>query len=315
MILLPLLLLTSFTGFSQAESDRITAKNQDWTFTLKATMADFPSRHALEEAAHSCVDAPDNVCVVVDPGHHWTSVHYGTSTSVSRSDYNTIAAAGNSYFKQGDFAGGIIAIGERAMVSVKNTQSAASVVPPVTSTVKPSKPTTGDTTGDSWLWFGLFMAVLASAIVFVWYRLSRRQKKLDEDMSSYREERNEYLDANVDRIIKTDSAPKSRPPPPAPMRPSAVVPQTVVHEHYNSSNNDMLTGVLLGQAMSSPPPAPPAPPVVVVHETPSYSPPSRSSSSDDSSSSSSSWGSDSGSGGSDWGGGGGFDGGGGGSDW
>ncbi len=323
MISLALIFISSIQGFSDEGAARITAQAQNWTFNFNAIMGEYPSRNALENAAHDCILAPNDVCVVVDPSHRWTSVHFGKATNVPKADFNAISAAGNSYFKNKDFAGGVVAIGNSAMNSVTNAQAlAAQRQTQQTQTTQIQTATTSSDNSAIWLTF--LVIILAALVVWAFVYLARRQKRLDAEMDSYREERNEFLDANVNRILED----KPKPSPfgrSAPIRdltandvktvmrphaPAPIPPQTV-HHHHNSNDN-FVTGMIVGNVLSNPAPTR----VVereVVRETPKES--SRSSwgssnSSDDSSSSS--W--DSGGGGSDWGGGS-DDSGGGGSDW
>lgn len=312
-------------GFSDSDTARITTKAQDWTFNLKATMGEFTSRNALEQATHECVQTPSDVCVVLDPSHRWTSVHFGNATGVPVAQFNIISAAGNSFFKSKDWAGGVIAIGERTAYSVKQAQQAAEAALTAPQPRPSQVAAKASEDGLSTFWIVLLTSIAAIGLIWLFIALYNRQKRLDADMDSFREERNEFLDANVNRILEdkpkttqpspvfatSRTQPVYRPAPPAPMKPQQT---TVIHEHHSHNSNDgFVTGMLVGSMNS------PAPRVVerVVERAPepvrrSEPEPERKSSSWFSDSSS-----DSGGGGSSWGGGdsGGSDSGGGGSDW
>lgn len=317
--MLVMLFVSAFAqGFSDSDTARITTKAQDWTFNLKATMGEFTSRNALEQATHECVQTPSDVCVILDPSHRWTSVHFGNATGVPVAQFNVISAAGNSFFRTKDWAGGVIAIGERTAFSVKQAQTAAEAALTAPTPVATQTVVKAPSEGLSTFWIVLLTLTLAVGLIWLFVVLYRRQLKLDSDMDSFREERNEFLDANVNRILEDKPKPQPIARVSAPVYRPAPIPQPttrVIHEHHNHSSNDgFITGMLVGQSMN-----PPAPRVVerVIERAPepvrrSEPEPERKSSSWFSDSSS-----DSGGGGSSWGGGdsGGSDSGGGGSDW
>jgi uncharacterized membrane protein YgcG len=331
MILSVLFMLVSAAqGFSPEEASRINSAAQDWTFQFKAFQAEYPSRNAIEVAASNCITGPSDVCALVDPIHRWTSVHFGTATSVPKEDFNLIAASGNSFFKNKDFAGGIIAIGNRTMLSVKQVQKVASDAPVQTQMSVESQPSKVDNTG--WYWFSGIFLILSLFIGYFMYRAFKNQKKLDEEMKSYKEEKLEFMNANVNRMVTEDSKSKQEEPkisfketvfvepiqktpyPSSKRKRKAVsvppvtnTPPTIIHNHHH--DNGIADSILISQAIQ--------PRVVVVEAPRAREPdpePVRKSSSWSSSDSSSY---DSGGGGSDWGSsdsGGGFDSGGGGSD-
>ncbi len=282
-----------------------------YPFDLKIFTDTFPNRRALDAAVSDCVTTPNTVCIGVDPTHRSTNAHFGTATGVRPSDFNLIAASGNAYLKHGNYEGAFISIADRALESVRSTQQVVQV------NVPPPQVVTTTSNGFS-LVFIIVMLGFVGLITASVIGLRRRQKRIDSDMGSFREERDEYLDANVTRMTQPSPTAKlngqgyaptyatTRTPITTTVTP-VVTPQTVV---VDRGGNDLLTGVLLGQAISRPSVVERE--VVREVERPSYS-----SKSDDYSSSTSS---DSGGGSSDWGGGsddsgGGFDSGGGGSDW
>lgn len=286
-------------------SDQVTALRSligTYQFDLKVFTSSFMSRRDLESAVSDCVTSPNVVCSGVDPTHRWTSTHFGTATGVRPSDFNIISAAGNQYFKSGNYAAAFRSIADRASESARSTQQTVQVNVPPPQVVS-------QTTGVSAFFLVLLFAGLSTA-AYVIYRLAKRQKRLDRDMGSYREERDEYMNANVDRMTQPSPTVRQstyRPPTRTTTAP-AVTP--VVVQQAAAPNNDLLTGVLIGQMTSRPTE------VIrereIVRETAPASSTSKSyASSDDYSSSTSS---DSGGGSSSYDSGGGFDSGGGGFD-
>ncbi len=281
----------------------VASKSDQWPFFVKVIMDYFPNKTAVDAASSACVQSPNDVCIVIDPKLRSVFVHFGIGTGVSKYDFNAVATAGNKYFKESQWAAGV----ER--IIAKATQAAAAPPPTVASE--------GFASWQIFLFF-LFLAVLA---IVVWglSSLGRKQKKLDDDMGSFREERNEMALNNGENLVKKDATrgrstfqelPRQAPDEfktrrrqaPLPI-PSVPGPTVIVQ---NNGGSDFATGFLVGQA-SAPAPSP-APRSSWPSPSPSPAP------------SSPSWGgfgggsSDSGGGGGDFGGGGGSDGGGGGGD-
>lgn len=305
-----------------SQADAVRADGPRWPFDLRVMTGDYPSGRALDSAVHSCVDRPNVVCVGIDPVHHSTYVHFGTGTGVRPSDFEAIAASGNSLFKAGDWQGGIEAIADRA---VQSRQQAGSVHP---------SPPPGMDAG--WWIFGTLVAIVALVGIWIAWRSRKRQEELaarmNSDMDDFREEASEYRSRNLeerDWHDKMGATMRRRPAVPVPA--SAPTAQSTVVVNQQSSGNDLLLGYELGR-MTSPAPVIKEREVVreVVREDPSTSwstsdsggsssdwssSNSSSGSSYDSGGSSSSWDSGSSSSFDSGGGGGGFDGGGGGGSW
>lgn len=325
MILSVLFVLVSTVaqGFSPEDVSRIQLKAQDWTFQFKAIQGEYPSRNALENAARECITGPSDVCVLVDPVHRWTSVHFGTATGVPKEKFNIIAATGNPYFRNKDMTGGVLAIGESTMTEIRNVQRQAESIPQAQAiTLSASPPVHADNSG--WLWFGGIFLLLCLFVGYFMYRAFKNQKKLDEEMKSYKEEKLEFMNANVNRMLSEDSKPKQEEAPRTkvvfqesvsrePIKPikgrarrTSKKNQIDTHHHYHHNDSLIVTAPIIQ-------------PMPVVVEAPKARDPDpepvrRTSSWSSNDSSSSSY--DSGGGGSDWSdSGGGFDSGGGGSDW
>src|SRR5271168_4307476 len=102
-------------GFiSSAQQGALVAEGSRWPFELHVLTGTFPNFAVLDSTVHRCVTGTNVVCVGIDPTHHKTNVHVGTATGIPVSALNGIAAAGNSYFKHGDYQGGIEAIASSA---------------------------------------------------------------------------------------------------------------------------------------------------------------------------------------------------------
>lgn len=311
-----------------------------WPFETRVILDSYSNKAAVEAAAHSCVDRPNIVCIVIDPGHRFTSTHFGTTTGVRASDFNLISAAGNSRFKTGDWLGGIQAIGDRATESSVSARTSAVTYNNTSHTYQTPTAVVVQQHVDVSGWWIAFGLVCFGGLIWAAVALTRRQKRIDNDMNEYRNEADELRSRNIEQMTmkttvssgvartstrgRTSYPSSSYPRASAPSAPvaSGVVQQstTIVNNGgggYNNGVGDVLLGYELGRISN------PAPVREVVHEVytppaPSYSDGGGSSSSfGDSFSSSDS--SDSGGSSSDFGGGfdsggGGFDGGGGSSD-
>lgn len=64
------------------------------------------------------VSSPNMVVIGVSPSLRRTSVHFGRSTGIASSRYRAIDDAGDAYFRQGDWSGGVGAILNRAAMEV-----------------------------------------------------------------------------------------------------------------------------------------------------------------------------------------------------
>lgn len=341
-------------GVISANDASLLALRSDLPFTTKVQTGTYSTRTDLESVTSGCVDAPEVVCIGLDPIHRWVSVHFGTGTGVPHSMFAQLARAGNASFKQGSWSRGIQDIQNATLAAVEQAQAPKpqpvvySTTTPVVLAIANKKENESPMSHDvGWFMWFLFVAAVAFVLWCI-YKLSTRVKKQEEVASSLREERDEYLDANVKRMTDpiptpapkpapavapagvksagvTPGVPKPAPAaakvPPAPViRPAAPIPaprpvisSPVVHHHHH--DNDLAVGILIGQSR-------PAAPVVVVEREASSKHSRRS---DDDGGSGSSWSSssssssssyDSGGSSSDFGGGsgGGFDSGGSGSD-
>lgn len=272
-----------------------------WPFDLHVLTGAFPNPAALESAVHRCVNGPNVVCIGIDPVHHKTVVHFGTATGISPS--TSIPAAGNSYFKTGNWQGGIEAIASAARNAVGTATRAPTVyvnntpvpvVPygtqPVTVHVdSPSGTTTGMSTG--WWLFLIFMGIGAGVVIYYVSRAVKTAKKVNEDMNDFRDEAFEMSSRNIEqadfheKLAAKMNADKPKPMVPTqtkavtpttktvaqtvtPTAPVAAPTTTVVHNHYGSNTGSgTLTGSVAGDILLANELTRPITPVVVTQPT------------------------------------------------
>ena len=82
---------------------------------------EYPEAEDLSRHVHALVTSPDVVAVGIDPAHRHVQVHFGSGSSIPRSDWTAIERAGNDAREKGDFAGGATAIFTAAGSSVAGT--------------------------------------------------------------------------------------------------------------------------------------------------------------------------------------------------
>jgi uncharacterized membrane protein YgcG len=84
---------------------------QAWPFDARVVVTtEMPSRAAFSRYVGAQVAGPNMVVVGVDPLHRLTSVHFGTGTRIARSRFRAIEDAGDGWFRQGQWSGGVEAI-------------------------------------------------------------------------------------------------------------------------------------------------------------------------------------------------------------
>jgi len=91
-----------------------------WPFDTHVLIANEPSTDALDDAAHRAITSPHVTAIAVDPAHHHVAVRFGAATRVHAGDFDSITKAGNAFFRSGEWAVGINAIGTRAEASAKS---------------------------------------------------------------------------------------------------------------------------------------------------------------------------------------------------
>lgn len=264
-----------------------------WPFEAHVLVGSFPTRDALEDAAHLAITSPRVVAIGVDPGHHHVAVRFGTSSGVKAGDYDSIAKAGNAHFRSGEWVAGIQAIGTRARASAQAHVAIAQSNEPVVVEE-------GLGTG-AWLGIGLLFAVVVGCVVWLWRRSRKDRDSFTRALDDSREQTGQLAMRNIEEQSFMDrlnaSAPATVTAPRAfrmnttganpgiPVSCAASVPHIPQSVTVNTSgNNDLLTGMLIGEVLGQPRET-----VIVerevVRERPSYS----SRSDDDSGGSDSSW--------------------------
>lgn len=271
---------------SAPQQSALIAGSARWPFDLHILTGAFPNPAALDTTVHRCVTGPNVVCIGIDPVHHKTNVHVGTGVGIPSSEFHSIAAAGNSYFKGGDYQGGIEAIAIRAREAA-HTIVNASVREPVRSVSVQSVPVpvqvhidnhnSGMSTG--WWLFAFFMALLLGLGAWIVRRAYKTAKKVNDDMNDFRDEAFEMSSRNMEERdfheklkakLGTEKKPmlpkvaQSAPTSvPVSSKPTIIRNRTTVEAFYNTpsvspSTTDVLLAYELGRVSN------PTPPVVVV---------------------------------------------------
>lgn len=276
------------------------------------------SRAALEDHAHAWVDGPKVVVLGLDPAGHHVVARFGNGTGVKTGDFDTVALAGNTHFRAGEWVQGIETIWTRARASAEAKAA-------ITTQAAPVVVQEGLSTG-SWVGIGLLVSLFLGVAVWVWRKRKDDQERFERMAREMEDEAAELRAENIRNMTRPAPpaprpalssptpgplnlsnnnpdpayAPRSSysPPAPAPARYAAPAPAPAPVIINNptpvvaSSNNDLLTGVLIGESLSRPrevhhyhEPAPA--PVYTPPPAPRYSPPPAPSSYDSGGSSSS----------------------------
>ncbi|MBK6534946.1 MAG: hypothetical protein IPF99_37015 [Deltaproteobacteria bacterium] len=82
-----------------------------WPFDARVVVTtEMSSRADFDRYVGNQVASANMVVVGVDPTHRMTSVHFGTGTRIARARFSAIENAGDGWFRQGQWRGGIEAI-------------------------------------------------------------------------------------------------------------------------------------------------------------------------------------------------------------
>lgn len=82
-----------------------------WPFDARVVVTtEMSSRADFDRYVGAQVASANMVVVGVDPTHRMTSVHFGTGTRIARERFSAIENAGDGWFRQGQWRGGIEAI-------------------------------------------------------------------------------------------------------------------------------------------------------------------------------------------------------------
>jgi uncharacterized membrane protein YgcG len=93
------------------------------------TTSSYLSKSDLGNYVHRFVTEPNIVVIGLDTEHRHVSVHFGTGTRIADSEFKAIESAGISYFKDGNWNGGVTAILDRAERAVGTTAATRGVAP------------------------------------------------------------------------------------------------------------------------------------------------------------------------------------------
>ncbi len=160
--------------FTPAQLATVRSKAQGYDFDVRViTTSSYTSKSDLGNYVHRFVTEPNLVVIGLDPVHHHFSVHFGTGTRIADSEFKTIESAGVASFKDADWAGGVVAILDRAEQSVGT--GGGRRAPPGASEPVSGAVTDGETSHSSG-GFGLFgiLAVVAVVGGLFWLVARRR---------------------------------------------------------------------------------------------------------------------------------------------
>lgn len=171
-----------------------------------------PSRAALESRAASFLTSSDMIVVGIDPAHRYTVVQVGSGLNLEPGTFSQIAVAGNPSFKGGQWGAGIIAIGETAKGKLAISNYLRNTAPPpsfpATQVIvhRPAQPIVQSEAGSGsigWLLAGMVATLIVICAVGI--ILARRRHAAKE-----RQEKQDRLDAEAERILSADLARASR---------------------------------------------------------------------------------------------------------
>ena len=105
--------------FTPSQLATVRSRAQTYDFDVRLiTSSSYASKSDLGNYVHRFVTEPNLVVIGLDPVHHHVSVHFGTGTRIADGDFKAIESAGAASFKDADWAGGVVAILDRAERSV-----------------------------------------------------------------------------------------------------------------------------------------------------------------------------------------------------
>lgn len=186
---------------TQAEQGSLIANGSRWPFDLHVLIGTYPNPAALNSAVHNCVNSPNVVCIGLDPSHHKTNVHFGTAVGVPASEYASIVSAGNSYFRDANYQGGIEAIATRTRTVAHSVSSPVTYNQDVTHTViQQPVQVHVDSTGTSagWWFFSFFMLLIVGACIWAVSKSRKTVQKINSDMNDFRDEAFEMSSRNME---------------------------------------------------------------------------------------------------------------------
>jgi Domain of unknown function (DUF5129) len=102
-------------AFTPSQLATVRSRAQGYDFDVRLiTSSSYASKSDLGNYVHRFVTEPNLVVIGLDPVHRHVSVHFGTGTRIADSEFKTIESAGVASFKDADWAGGVVAILDRA---------------------------------------------------------------------------------------------------------------------------------------------------------------------------------------------------------
>jgi hypothetical protein len=162
---------------SQLATLRSRAQGDDFDVRL-ITSSSYASKSDLGGYVHRFVTEPNIVVIGLDPTHHHVSVHFGTGTRIADSEFKAVESAGVASFKDSDWAGGVVAILDRAEKAV-GTGGGQRTAPAGTN------PGTSSSTGTSGFGGFFWIILLLGGVGLLFWIVSRRRASGPPAMGGY----------------------------------------------------------------------------------------------------------------------------------
>lgn len=140
-----------------------------WPFDARVVVTtEMSSRAEFDRYVGAQVASANMVVVGVDPSHRMTSVHFGTGTRIARARFSAIENAGDGWFRQGQWRGGVEAI----------LSSASSAVGSGSPGTLAQGPASSDQSAPSFPW-GLMLLGLGGVVIAVMvFRAARNRSQM-----------------------------------------------------------------------------------------------------------------------------------------
>ncbi len=164
---------------TQSQLATVRSRAQGYDFDVRLiTSSSYTSKSDLGGYVHRFVTEPNIVVIGLDPVHRHVSVHFGTGTRIADSEFSAIESAGVASFKDGDWAGGVVAILDRAEKAVGTGGGQRTSAVGTSASTSPS-------TGSSGLGGFFWIIVIAAGAGILFWVVSRRRSSGPQPMGGY----------------------------------------------------------------------------------------------------------------------------------
>ena len=208
---------------AEARSDLLTRGGSYGLQVIVRLDSTEPNRNALKAVASSLVTTSSELVIAIDPAHHFTyvkgSADLGLPTDAS------LAAAGNPFFREHDWAGGVDAIVTRSL-AIRNAPRTQTLSSPG---VIQQQASPASSSAAMWWMMGGLVVLVAAVTAYVLWRLRRTREALEletEELRSRNIEESSWHERFRQRIA--GSPPPMRPRVDAPAYVAPVGPSPVI---------------------------------------------------------------------------------------